>query len=60
MFILDVTFNKTPFASRRDGHRLYIITKTTSRTVPGHPERLPNGITTAASLFVMNGSVIRT
>jgi hypothetical protein len=60
MFILDVTFNnKTLFASRRDDDRLYRDRLETSKTVPGKPERLLNGITTAALLIAMSGSTTR-
>jgi hypothetical protein len=60
MFILDVTFNKTLFASRRSGDRLYRDQNATARTVLGNSNRLPNSITTAAFLIAANGGTTRT
>jgi hypothetical protein len=60
MFVLDVTFNKTLFGSRCVGYRVYSDTNTTSQTMPGTPEGLPNSITTAALPVTMNGGITRT
>jgi hypothetical protein len=61
MFILDVTFNnKTLFASRRNGDRLYRDQIATARAVPRNPKGLPNSITTAAFLIASNGGTTRT
>lgn len=60
MFIPDVIFNKTLFASRRDGDRVYRDQIATAKTVLRNPERLPNSITTAAFLIAKNGGTTRT
>jgi hypothetical protein len=61
MFILDVTFNnKTLFASRRNGGRLYRDQTALAPTVLRNPKRLPNSITTAAFLIALSGGTTRT